>query len=42
MPRAKALTIARWIIRSFPQAGWAASGGQAFDLRTAQLRGLDA
>lgn len=39
-PRAKALTIARWIIRSFPQAGWAASGGHAFDLRTAQLRGL--
>ncbi|MGW5400132.1 transcriptional regulator [Streptomyces sp. NPDC003952] len=42
VPRAKALTIARWIIRSFPQAGWAVSGGQAFDLRTAQLRGLDA
>ncbi|OKK02401.1 transcriptional regulator [Streptomyces sp. CB03234] len=42
VPRAKALTIARWIIRSFPQAGWAASGGHAFDLRTAQLRGLEA
>lgn len=42
VPRAKALTIARWIIRSFPQARWAASGGHAFDLRTAQLRGLDA
>ncbi|MFI6372395.1 transcriptional regulator [Streptomyces sp. NPDC050546] len=40
VPRAKALTMARWIIRSFPQAGWAASGGHAFDLRTAQLRGL--
>ncbi|WP_327376570.1 transcriptional regulator [Streptomyces sp. NBC_01216] len=42
VPRAKALTIARWIIRSFPQAGWAASGGHAFDLRTAELRGLEA
>lgn len=42
IPRAKALTIARWIIRSFPQAGWAASGGHAFDLRTAELRGLEA
>lgn len=42
VPRAKALTIARWIIRSFPQAGWAASDGQAFDLRTAELRGLEA
>jgi hypothetical protein len=42
IPRAKALTIARWIIRSFPQAGWAASGGHAFDLRTAQLRRLEA
>ncbi|MFJ6459749.1 transcriptional regulator [Streptomyces sp. NPDC091387] len=42
VPRAKAVTIARWIIRSFPQAGWAASGGHAFDLRTAELRGLEA
>jgi hypothetical protein len=42
IPRARALTIARWIIRSFPQAGWATSGGHAFDLRTAQLRGLEA
>ncbi|MFG2671618.1 transcriptional regulator [Streptomyces sp. NPDC048445] len=42
VPRAKALAIARWIIRSFPQAGWAASGGHAFDLRTAELRGLEA
>ncbi|MEU1484541.1 transcriptional regulator [Streptomyces sp. NPDC005752] len=42
IPRAKAVTIARWIIRSFPQAGWAASGGHAFDLRTAELRGLEA
>ncbi|OIK02543.1 transcriptional regulator [Streptomyces sp. MUSC 14] len=42
IPRAKALTIARWIIRSFPQAGWAASGGHVFDLRTGQLRGLEA
>ncbi|MGW7292820.1 transcriptional regulator [Streptomyces xiamenensis] len=39
--RAKSLPIARWIIRSFPQAGWAASGGHAFDLRTAQLCGLE-
>ncbi|MFI8174021.1 transcriptional regulator [Streptomyces microflavus] len=42
VPRGKAVAIARWIIRSFPQAGWAASGGQAFDLRTAELRGLEA
>ncbi|MEV7090149.1 hypothetical protein AB0O07_30420 [Streptomyces sp. NPDC093085] len=42
VPRAKALTIARWIIRSFPQAGWAATGGHAFDLRTAELSGLEA
>ncbi|EHM30788.1 hypothetical protein SPW_0783 [Streptomyces sp. W007] len=42
VPRAKALTIARWIIRSFPHAGWAASGGHTFDLRTAELRGLEA
>ena len=42
VPRAKALTIARWIIRSFPQAGWATSGGHTFDLRTAELRGLEA
>jgi hypothetical protein len=42
VPRASALTIARWIIRSFPQAGWAASGGHTFDLRTAELRGLEA
>ncbi|WP_232544214.1 transcriptional regulator [Streptomyces buecherae] len=42
VPRAKALTIARWMIRSFPHAGWAASGGRAFDLRTAELRGLEA
>ncbi|MET7319575.1 transcriptional regulator [Streptomyces sp. NPDC005549] len=41
VPRAKAVTIARWIIRSFPQAGWAASGGHAFDLRTAELRGRE-
>lgn len=41
VPRAKALTIARWIIRSFPHAGWAASG-HAFDLRTAELRGMEA
>ncbi|AXG79068.1 transcriptional regulator [Streptomyces paludis] len=42
IPRAKVLTIARWIIRSFPHAGWAASGGHAFDLRTAKLHGLEA
>ncbi|MFF5567666.1 transcriptional regulator [Streptomyces sp. NPDC012623] len=42
VPRAQALAIARWIIRSFPQAGWAASGGHAFDLRTAELCGLEA
>ncbi|MFJ4800105.1 transcriptional regulator [Streptomyces murinus] len=42
VPRAKALTIARWIIRSFPQAGWAATGGKAFDLRSARLSGLEA
>ncbi|WP_245245771.1 transcriptional regulator [Streptomyces lonarensis] len=42
VPRAKALVLARWIIRSFPQAQWAASGGHAFDLRTAELRGLEA
>ncbi|MFJ2818488.1 transcriptional regulator [Streptomyces sp. NPDC087294] len=42
VPRAKALTVARWIIRSFPQAGWAVSGGHTFDLRTAELRGLEA
>ncbi|MEW1721583.1 transcriptional regulator [Streptomyces sp. NPDC093109] len=41
IPRAKALTIARWIIRSFPHAGWAADG-HAFDLRTAKLHGLEA
>lgn len=41
VPRAKALTIARWIIRSFPHAGWAATG-HAFDLRTAKLHGLEA
>lgn len=41
VPRAKALTIARWIIRSFPHAGWADTG-HTFDLRTAQLRGLEA
>lgn len=37
VPRAKALTIARWIIRSFPHAGWAATDVHAFDLRTAEL-----
>ncbi|MGW4883485.1 transcriptional regulator [Streptomyces murinus] len=42
VPRAKALTIARWIIRSFPQAGWAATDGKAFDLRSARLSGLEA
>ncbi|MFD6417007.1 transcriptional regulator [Streptomyces sp. NPDC060194] len=42
VPRAKALTMARWIIRSFPHAGWADTDGHAFDLRTAQLRGLSA
>ncbi|MGW3163331.1 transcriptional regulator [Streptomyces sp. NPDC001142] len=41
VPRAKALAIARWIIRSFPHAGWATAGGQAFDLRTARLHGLE-
>lgn len=41
VPRAKALTLARWIIRSFPHAGWATTG-HAFDLRTAKLHGLDA
>lgn len=41
VPRAMALTIARWIIRSFPHAGWAATG-HAFDLRTARLHGLEA
>jgi hypothetical protein len=41
VPRAKALPIARWIIRSFPHAGWA-SAAHAFDLRTAELHGLDA
>ncbi|KDR60949.1 transcriptional regulator [Streptomyces albidoflavus] len=40
VPRTRALMIARWLIRSFPQAGWAS--GVAFDLRTAQLRGLEA
>lgn len=40
VPRAKALTIARWIIRVFPGAGWAE--GQTFDLRTAQLHGQGA
>ncbi|KOU84203.1 transcriptional regulator [Kitasatospora sp. NPDC052868] len=41
VPRARALTLARWIIRSFPHAQWAATG-HAFDLRTATLRGLEA
>ncbi|KUO00072.1 transcriptional regulator [Streptomyces caeruleatus] len=41
VPRAKSLTIARWIIRSFPHAGWT-TAGHAFDLRTAKLHGLDA
>ncbi|MFD6468967.1 transcriptional regulator [Streptomyces goshikiensis] len=41
VPRARAVTLARWIIRSFPQAKWAATG-HAFDLRTATLRGLEA
>ncbi|MGJ5898387.1 transcriptional regulator [Streptomyces niveiscabiei] len=41
VPRAKALTIARWLIRSFPQAGWAAQP-MRFDLRTAVLSGRDA
>ncbi|GAB2787945.1 hypothetical protein GCM10027091_20690 [Streptomyces daliensis] len=39
--RAKALTIARWIIRSFPHAGWADTC-HVFDLRTATLHGLEA
>ncbi|HEY8980492.1 MAG TPA: transcriptional regulator [Streptomyces sp.] len=41
VPRAKALTIARWLIRSFPQAGWATQP-MRFDLRTAVLSGRDA
>lgn len=41
VPRAKGVTIARWIIRSFPHAGWATTG-HAFDLRTAKLHGLEA
>ncbi|GAA2241842.1 hypothetical protein GCM10010232_31140 [Streptomyces amakusaensis] len=41
VPRARALTLARWIIRSFPHAKWAATG-HTFDLRTATLRGLEA
>lgn len=40
VPRAKALTMARWIIRSFPNAGW--TTGCSFDLRTAQLHGQEA
>ncbi|MFC7928732.1 transcriptional regulator [Streptomyces cinereoruber] len=42
VPRAKALTVARWIIRTFPQAQWSSSRGTTFDLRTAQLAGQDA
>lgn len=41
LPRAKSLPIARWIIRSFPHAGWS-TAGHAFDLRTARLYGLEA
>lgn len=41
VPRAKSLPMARWIIRSFPQARWGATG-HSFDLRTAELHGLEA
>lgn len=40
VPRAKALAVARWLIRSFPQAGWARRP-MCFDLRTAVLSGQD-
>ncbi|UNZ18166.1 transcriptional regulator [Streptomyces sp. 891-h] len=38
--RAKALAIARWVIRSFPHAGWAETS-HVFDLRTATLHGME-
>ncbi|MER5968545.1 transcriptional regulator [Streptomyces sp. NPDC002055] len=41
VPRAKSLPMARWIIRCFPHARWATTG-HAFNLRTAELRGLEA
>ncbi len=41
VPRAKSVPLARWIIRCFPHARWAATG-HSFDLRTAELHGLEA
>ncbi|MDV5145451.1 transcriptional regulator [Streptomyces sp. SBC-4] len=40
--RAKALTLARWIMRTLPEAKWSSARGVTFDLRTAQILGREA